>query len=173
MPIFIKSLYYMPYKLIVLLCLIGIVYTPSHAQDIKVLGKNAFEHSGNSYDRYTLRSVMESNTEALEQYEQYIRLHGNLRIRRNVGGGAMIGGAILTLVGFGNAINGNSGDAVYLGILSTSMGAVLVISSFVRKKHLLDKAIDIYNTKPPDMGMQQPYLNLGLTANGVGVVYQF
>ena len=165
----------MSYKVIILLCLIGIVCTPSSAQDIKVLGKNSFENGGSSHDRYTLQSVMEGNKLALEYYDRYINVYQNTRRERLIGVVMMTGGGVMLRHGFGLFLMEDNGDGAffYSGLVAFIVGSALVIASWRTKQHILDKAIDIYNTNPPDIGMQQSYLNLGLTANGVGVVYQF
>ena len=99
-------------------------------QDIKVLGNNSFEHAGNSYDRYTLRSVMEKNEDALVQYDHYINTFQNTRRERLVGSLLMVGGGIVIREGFKRFFMEKNGDEAlfYTGLAGFLIGSGLVVA---------------------------------------------
>jgi len=144
-------------------------------QNIDKLPNGKFGSEGQELTKIELSKMLTQNPEAYQLYNKYSDRKRNSG-RHLVGGIALLlGGAVTTFAGMVGAIDGQlNGHETYFvtGIVIGTVGLGYITASVWPRRHLLNKAVRIYNEQLPVTGMNDS-LNLGMTQNGLGLVYNF
>lgn len=162
-------------KYVITLCILLISGISLLGQSIEKLPNGKYSSDGMELTTPQLSNLLSANSEAFELYSKYRSRKGKSS-KQLIGGGALVfGGSLFTLMGMFGAIDGqlkNSEFYFVAGVTAFGVGITYITISLWPKKHLLRKAVDIYNKDIPEYGMSDT-LQFGHTSNGIGVVYSF
>lgn len=159
-----------------LLAFFSISMATSYAQsDIISRDGRKYVVASKEYNYKEIQSFMMSQPEALQIYLDGLHSRNRARIYGITAGVFAIGSTVLWVMAF-SANDLASGIFLGLGGLITASGAASFgIASLVRYSRgnsKINSAVDIYNfiqTQPKD----EAYLDLGISQNGIGLIYSF
>jgi len=146
-----------------------------YGQHILKLPNGSFELDLKTISLTELDKILSTNDEAYELYSKY---RENIKIKKNqftFGLLSAVSGASITFAGVLGSVgqfHPNAETMVIVGITTAGIGLGFVAAFFFSKRHLLTKAIDIYNNQVQSTGIFEN-LDIGITYNGIGLTYSF
>jgi len=145
-------------------------------QSIVKLPNGNYASNGKELSKYEIADYLYKNETSWNYYLQYIKKkkRGYKQLRTGIILSSL--GLLSTYIGYRGGIGDNKlgGFQFFLtgGLVTTAVGAGYIIVSTSSKKHILDKAVTIYNHQIPSMGMSKS-IHFGVTPHGLGLVHNF
>lgn len=153
-----------------------LLITSLSSQMINKVGSNLYEYDGKIYRKHNLGFAYDKDSEQMETFllAKERRKEGLRTLRYS--GGVLLGGILMSKFGFDR----DDDSVFWMGVIASYIGApILFVVSISKSRSAtknFKKAIDLYNfdyIERNGYDKDQSYLHIGMTNNGLGLIYSF